>query len=45
VAVKGDIQGRLDSDELARAVQEVIFAQGLLKDALLKDVSDSASKV
>jgi hypothetical protein len=45
VTVKGDIQGRFDSDELARAVQEVILAQGLPADTLLKDVSESACKV
>lgn len=45
VTVKGDIQGRFDSDELARAVQEVISAQGLPTDTLLKDVSESACKV
>ncbi|KAG9242431.1 phospholipase [Calycina marina] len=45
VTVKGDIQGRFDSDELARAVQEVISAQGLPTDTLLKDISESACKV
>jgi hypothetical protein len=45
ITVRGDIQGRFDSDELAGAVQEVILAQGLSKDALLKDVSESACKV
>jgi hypothetical protein len=45
VTVRGNIQGRFDSDELARAVQEVIIAQGLPEDTLLKDVSESACKV
>jgi len=39
VTVKGHIQGRLDSDELERAVKEVIKAQGVSEEALLKDVS------
>jgi hypothetical protein len=45
VTVKGDIQGRFDSDVLARAVQEVVVAQGLPENTLLKDVSDGACKV
>ncbi|KAH8648725.1 acyl transferase/acyl hydrolase/lysophospholipase [Tricladium varicosporioides] len=45
VTLKGNIQGRFDSEELARAVKEVIVAQGLHGDALLKDRSDSACKV
>ena len=36
VSVKGHIQGRFDSEELAQAVKEVITRQGLLEDALLK---------
>ncbi|KAH7126726.1 hypothetical protein B0J11DRAFT_284076 [Dendryphion nanum] len=45
VTVKGKIQGRFDSDELARAVKEVVKRQGLDEDALLKDEADSACKV
>jgi hypothetical protein len=45
VAVKGAIQGRFDSDELAHAVREVVVAQGLPENTLLKDVSDDACKV
>ncbi len=45
VTVKGDMQGRFDSDELARAVKEVVVAQGLPENTLLKDVSDVACKV
>ncbi len=45
VTVKGDMQGRFDSDELARAVKEVVVAQGLPENTLLKDASDGACKV
>ncbi|KAH8595394.1 hypothetical protein B0O99DRAFT_686812 [Bisporella sp. PMI_857] len=45
VTVKGNIQGRFDSEELARAVKEVITAQDLQENALLKDVSNGACKV
>ena len=45
VTVKGQIQGRFDSDELERAVKEVITKQGLQEDALLKDVQEAACKV
>ena len=45
VTVKCNIQGRFDSEELERAVKEVVTAQGLQEDALLKDASDDACKV
>jgi len=45
VTVKGNIQGRLDSEELERAIKDVITGQGLEKDALLQDASDEACKV
>jgi hypothetical protein len=45
VTIKGNIQGRFDSEELARAVKGVVTAQNLKEDALLKDVSDNACKV
>jgi len=45
VSVKGGIQGRFDSQELEQAVKEVIKAQGLRDDALLKDLSGTACKV
>lgn len=45
VTTKGNIQGRFDSEELERAVKEVVIKQGQHKDALLKDASDSACKV
>jgi hypothetical protein len=43
--IKGDIQGRFDSEELTRAVKEVITANELPEDALLKDILDNACKV
>ena len=45
VTIKGNIQGRFDSEELAQAVKEVVTAQDLQEDTLLKDVSDNACKV
>ncbi|KAH8587243.1 hypothetical protein B0O99DRAFT_747744 [Bisporella sp. PMI_857] len=45
VTVKGNIQGRFDSEELVQAVKEVVAAQKLKEDALLKDLSDNACKV
>jgi hypothetical protein len=43
--IKGDIQGRFDSEELTRAMKDVITANELPEDALLKDISDNACKV
>ncbi|KAH7372236.1 hypothetical protein BKA66DRAFT_423213 [Pyrenochaeta sp. MPI-SDFR-AT-0127] len=45
VTVKGKVQGRFDSEELERAVKEVVQKQGLSEDALLKDASESGCKV
>ncbi len=45
VTVKGNIQGRFDAEELTRAVKEVVAAQKLKEDALLKDMSNDACKV
>jgi hypothetical protein len=45
VSITGGIQGRFDSEELERAVKEVIKQQGLQEDVLLKDAPDAACKV
>ena len=45
VTIRGKIQGRFDSEELAQAVREVIKGQGFQEGALLKDASDNACKV
>jgi hypothetical protein len=45
VTVKGNIQGRFDSDVLERAIKEVVVAQGLPENTLLKDTSDNACRV
>jgi len=45
VSVKGAVQGRFDSEELERAVKEVVKAQGLQEDTLLKDAPNAACKV
>jgi hypothetical protein len=37
VTIKGKVQGRFDSEELARAVGEVVAQQGVAEDVLLKD--------
>ena len=45
VTIKGNIQGRFDTEELARAVKEATEGQGLQEDALLKDAPEAACKV
>ncbi|CAN9193253.1 unnamed protein product [Alternaria alternata] len=45
VTVKGQVQGRFDADELARAIKEVVKQQGLKEDALLKDAPEAGCKV
>ena len=45
VTVKGKVQGRFDSEELARAVKEVVKQQGLPEEALLKDAPEADCKV
>ncbi len=45
VTTKGNIQGRFDSEELQRAVKEIVTKQGLDENTLLKDASDDACKV
>ena len=45
VSVRGKIQGRFDSQELEKAIKEVIVEQGLDEGALLKDASADACKV
>jgi hypothetical protein len=45
ISIKGNLQGRFDSNELAQAVKEVITASGLGEDVLLKDTADAACKV
>jgi hypothetical protein len=45
VTVNGQVQGRFDAEELARAVREVVKQQDLPKNALLKDAPEAACKV
>ncbi|KAG9241081.1 hypothetical protein BJ878DRAFT_570482 [Calycina marina] len=45
VTVKGDIQGRFDSDELVRAVKEVVQAQGFAEEALLNGATGANNPV
>ena len=43
--MKGNVQGRFDSEELERAVKEVVAKQEKDGEALLKDLSEGACKV
>ena len=45
VTIKGRVQSRFDSDELERAIKEMIVKQGLETDVLLKDSPDAKCKV
>ncbi|OCL05393.1 FabD/lysophospholipase-like protein [Glonium stellatum] len=45
VTIKGNIQERFSSEELTRAVKEVIKEQGLQENVLLKDAPEAACKV
>ncbi|XTI91299.1 FabD/lysophospholipase-like protein [Cenococcum geophilum] len=45
VTIKGQVQRRFDSDELQRAIKEIVARQGLAEDALLKDAPDAKCKV
>jgi hypothetical protein len=45
VTVKGNIQGRFDSEKLANAVKRVIREQGLQENTLLKDEKETSCKV
>lgn len=45
VTIKGKIQGRFDSDELARSVKKVVKGQGLDEDSLLKDEAETSGTV
>jgi hypothetical protein len=45
MTVKGQVQGRFDAEELARAVREVVAKQGLQENALLRDTPNAGCKV
>ena len=45
VTIKGRVQGRFDSDELERAIRDIVVRQGLAEDTLLKDALDAKCKV
>lgn len=45
VTIKGKVQGCFDLEELTHAIREVVAAQGLPKDALLKDEPGATCKV
>ena len=41
----GEIQARFDSDELERAIKEIIVHMGFHEDELLKDTQEMGCKV
>lgn len=45
VTIKNNVQGRFDSDELERAIKDVVLSQGLKEDALLKNSPNMNCKV
>jgi hypothetical protein len=45
VTIKGRVQGRFDSDELERAIKEIVTRQGLAENVLLKDAPNAKCKV
>jgi len=45
VTVRGKVKARYSSKELQRAIEDVVAARHLDKDALLKDTSPQACKV
>ncbi|KAL9607110.1 MAG: hypothetical protein Q9167_007945 [Letrouitia subvulpina] len=45
VTVKGHVQGRFDSNELEKAIREIVVENGLKEDALLQDSRDAKCKV
>ncbi|KAF2203800.1 FabD/lysophospholipase-like protein [Delitschia confertaspora ATCC 74209] len=45
MTIKGQVQGRFDSDELERAIKEIVVRQGEREDALLKDAQDAKGKI
>lgn len=45
VTVRGKVKARYSSEELQRAIEDVVEAQHLERDALLKDNSPQACKV
>lgn len=45
VTIRGKVKARYSSSELQRAIQDVVEAHHLERDALLKDTSPQACKV
>ena len=45
VGLKGNIQGRFNTEALEQVVKQMLVQQGLSEDALLKDSPDAACKV
>ncbi len=45
ITIKGHVQGRFDSDELKKAIKEIVIRKGLEENALLQDSRDAKCKV
>jgi len=45
ITIKGHVQGRFDSDELKKAIKEIVIRKGLEENALLQDSRDAKYKV
>ncbi len=45
ITIKGHVQGRFDSDELEKAIKEIVIRKGLEENALLQDSRDAKCKV
>jgi hypothetical protein len=45
VTIRGNVQGRFDSDELERAIKEIVVKKKLPENALLKDSPNAKCKV
>lgn len=45
ITIRGQVQGRFDSDELERAIKEIVVKKGLEENALLQDSRDAKCKV
>lgn len=45
LSLRGKTQGRFDSDELERAVKQMILRNGLSADEMLEDTTEAACRV
>ncbi len=45
ITIKGHVQGRFNSDELEKAIKEIVIRKGLEENVLLQDSRDAKYKV